>query len=134
MCASAKTASFLLFSKCTLSGRPVTARRKAPPRIHNLKLSLHSSCHSKLNFWSNISRYRKEYWQASMWFDWFFMILSYMIGINEILKLTEGQGHKVKVIYAIIRKNCLGFKSQTDDCIFIKLIRSIYIYATLKVR
>ena len=48
--ASAKTASFLLFSKCTLSGRPVTARRKAPPRIHNLKLSLHSSCHSKLNF------------------------------------------------------------------------------------
>ena len=56
------------------------------------------------------------------------------VDINATLKLTQGQGHKVKdqgCICSYIR-NCLGYKSGTDDCIFIKIIHSIYIYAMLK--
>ena len=46
----------------------------------------------------------------------------------------KGTRSKVKVVYAIVWKNCLGYKSGTDDCIFIKLIHSIHIHATLKVK
>ena len=58
-----------------------------------------------------------------------------MISITRMLKLTKGQGHKVKGQSQICRfkKKCLGYKSGTDDCVFIKLILRIYIHATLKV-
>ena len=49
---------------------------------------------------------------------------------RQKVKVTRS---KVKVKFAIIWKNCLGYKSGTDDCIFIKLILRIHIHATLKV-
>ena len=56
--------------------------------------------------------------------------------IDAALKSTKDQGYKVKgqgQICNYLKKNCLGFKSGTDDCIFIKLMLMIHINATLKV-
>ena len=57
------------------------------------------------------------------------------VNIDATLNMTQVQGHKVKGQGQIRNyvKNCLGYKSGTDDCIFIKFIHGIHIHATLKV-
>ena len=43
------------------------------------------------------------------------------------------QGQRSRSNLQLSEKNCLGYKSGTDDCILIKLILRIHIHATLKV-
>ena len=49
------------------------------------------------------------------------MKLTRMIDINEMLKLTQGQGHKVKGQGQICNytKKIFGYKSLTADCILL---------------
>ena len=58
------------------------------------------------------------------------MILTYIIDIDKTVKLTKGQGHKVKgqghtCIYV---NSCFGYKSLTDDIILMILTYMIFIY------
>ena len=57
------------------------------------------------------------------------------VDIDATLKVTQVQGHKVNDQGQICNyvKNCLGYKSETDDWVFTRLIHSIHIHATLKV-
>ena len=52
------------------------------------------------------------------------MILTYVIDIDETLKLTQGQGHKVKGQghIGIYLKKCLGYNSSTYIWILMKLL------------
>ena len=55
------------------------------------------------------------------------MILGHMVNIDETLKLTHGQGHKVKgqghiCIYAFF---CFGYKSWADEWILMILTHMI---------
>ena len=58
------------------------------------------------------------------------MILAHMVDINEMLKLTLGQGHKVKGQGQICSfvNSCFGYKSLTDDIILMILTYMIFIY------
>ena len=58
------------------------------------------------------------------------MILTYTIDIDEPLKLTQGQGHKVKDQGHICSfvNSCFGYKSLTDDIILMILTYVIFIY------
>ena len=61
--------------------------------------------------------------------------LIHRVDIDATLKVTQVQGHKVRGQGQIRNyvKNCLGFKSGTDDWVFIRLIHSIHVHASLKV-
>ena len=53
-----------------------------------------------------------------------------------MLKVTQGQGHKVKGqghICHYVKNNDLGYKSRTNDWIVVKLMHRVDIDATLKV-
>ena len=52
------------------------------------------------------------------------MIITYITDTDEMLKLTKGQGHKVKGqghIYVFMKKSCFGYKSWTDGSILMIL-------------
>jgi len=58
------------------------------------------------------------------------------VDIDATLKMTQGQGHKVKGqgrICNCLKKNCLGYKSQREDHIMIKLIHRIDLATLFKV-
>ena len=63
------------------------------------------------------------------------MILAYIIDIDKMLKLTKGQGHKVKGqghIYVFMWNSCFDYKSWTDVLILMILTYVIDIYETAK--
>ena len=63
------------------------------------------------------------------------MILTYIIDIDWMLRLTEGQGHKVKGqghIYVFMWNSCFDYKSWTDDSILMMFTYLIDIDETLK--
>ena len=67
-------------------------------------------------------------------YEWILMILGHMVYIDETLKLTQGQGHKVKGQGHICNyvKLLLSYKSWTGDCILMILTYLIDIDETLK--
>ena len=66
--------------------------------------------------------------------DWILMMLIGMINIDKILKLTQGQGHKVKGQGQICKfvKNLFGYISWTNDWILMILAHMIDINKMLK--
>ena len=63
--------------------------------------------------------------------EWILMILRHMVDIDETLKLTQGQGHKVKDqghIWSYV-KLLFSYKSWTDDSILMILVKDcMYIW------
>ena len=60
------------------------------------------------------------------------MIFIYLIDIDETLKLSQGQCHKVKVTYAFLYIYYFGYKSWTDRWILMILTYVIDIDETVK--
>ena len=63
------------------------------------------------------------------------MILTYIIDIDETLKLTEGQGHKVKGqghVYVFMLNSCFGYISWTNQWILMILTHTTDIDDTVK--
>ena len=57
------------------------------------------------------------------------------VDIDATMKMTQGQGHKVKgqgQIYRYVKKNDIGYKSRTNDWFVVKLMHRVDIDATLK--
>ena len=69
--------------------------------------------------------------------DCIFIKLILRIHIHATLKVTKGQGHKVKgqcQICSYVKNNGLGYKSRTYDWIVVKLMYRVDIDATLEVK
>ena len=62
--------------------------------------------------------------------------LMHRVDFDATLKVTKGQGHKVKgqgQICRYVKNNDLGYKSQTNDWIMVQLMHRVNNDATLKV-